>query len=395
MFRTVRMRYTSALWLATCLCAPFAAHAVDRSAACAAATTISTNSTLHDYGSSVSELKIFKATLGGAGVVTVDVFSPGDETPEPKITFLGTACVTPNNPDSSFALIDETPGAVAVEIKSSSTFYFQLSPEDPAAELTGYKLRFTYLAALSSADETTTPSSDPSNICNSSSTALASGNITSSHYVEFDQGVDEWDGDIIGWNTTIPGLVHVVAVGADLASTLYEGTTCPSSGLLDEGELIGSGDRIAASFHAGNFRLEVEPANEVTGEYELHVKVYDMCDEGEGDDHGDSFLCASAVSVGGSASGELAATSDDDGDFYTFVLSSQKTIEVKTTGSTDTFGSLYNAAGLRLGTANSGTTSPNFRIAKVLTAGRYYVRVEGKDGAEGSYGLNVTELTEP
>lgn len=394
MFRHLR---PSLLVLSTLLTGllPSQAQAVDREEACEEATTVTVNTTLHHYGSGIAELKIFKVTLASTGVLVLDAFSPGDQVDEPSLLFLGTTCEVPSSSGSDYTFIKQLPGSVAVEIKTDDTFYFQIAPEDPEGSLSGYKLRTTFLAELSSLDETTSPESDATDTCNSSSTALAEDDIAASHYVKFEQGVDEFDGDIIGFTSTIPGIVKVSGTGVDVSTFLYEGQACPSGGLFAEANLLSSGGRLAAPFHAGDLRLKVLPYQSSSGEYDLHVRVYDVCGEGESDDHGDSFLCASPQSLTSAGSGQLAATNDDDDDLYTFVLSAQKTVEVKSTGETDTFGSLYNSAGSRLGTANSGGGGPNFRIAQTLAAGRYYVRVEGKDGTEGSYGLSVTELEEP
>lgn len=371
------------------------AHAVTRATACSNATTVSSNTTLHHYGTAVEELKIFKIVLSGTGVLVLDAFSPGDDAVAPKLTFLGTDCETPANGTGSHVLIEEMPSSARVEITASGTFYFQIVPDDLASDLSGYKVRNAFLATLSSVDETTDPASDPANTCSSSSASLTSSSISTSRYVRYEEDVDEWDGDIIAITTQMPGILRISADGADLSAYLYAGQTCPMSALIAEATLATATDALVKSVHAGSYRLKIKPYNGSNGAYSLHVKVYDICGEGESDDHGDSLLCASAQSLTSAGSGELAATNDDDDDFFVFTLASARTIEVKSTGSTNTFGSLYDAAGNLLGSADGGGTGTNFKIVKTLAAGRYYVRVEGKDGAEGSYGLSVTVLTEP
>ncbi len=282
-----------------------------------------------------------------------------------------------------------------MEITATGTFYFQIVPNDLASELSGYKVRNAFVSALSTVDETTDPSSDPSSSCSASSTALSASSIATNRYVRFEEDVDEWDGDIMAIATQVPGILRISAEGADLSTYLYAGQTCPMSALIGEATLATSSDKLIKSVRAGDHRLKIKPYNGASGSYTLHVKLYDTCGEGEADDHGDSFLCASEQSLTSAGSGQIAATNDDDDDVFSFVLASARTVEIKSTGELDTYGSLYDAAGNLLAGANSGGGGGNFKLTKTLAAGRYYVRVEGKDGAEGSYGLSVTVLTEP
>jgi len=117
--------------------------------------------------------------------------------------------------------------------------------------------------------------------------------------------------------------------------------------------------------------------------------VVDVCHLGNVDDHGDSFVCATPVTVGGSVSGEITSSSTtNDIDRFTFVLSSSGTVSIESTGSTDVEADLHDGNGsLRASDDDSGTTPPNFKITQALAAGRYYVRVKG---ANGSYGVGVS-----
>jgi hypothetical protein len=92
--------------------------------------------------------------------------------------------------------------------------------------------------------------------------------------------------------------------------------------------------------------------------------------------------------------GELRNGWGDDGDVFRIVVGDAGaaklwTLEVETTGSIDTFGALYDQFGTRLEKSDGGGGGDNFRIVRVLPAGTYYVRIEGRHGAEGSFGLRV------
>ncbi len=114
-----------------------------------------------------------------------------------------------------------------------------------------------------------------------------------------------------------------------------------------------------------------------------------MCRSGEVDDHGDTVACATTLDPGDALTGEIWNDWGDDQDFFAFRLTELQTVEIATTGWTDTFGSLYDRSGHRLATDDDGGSGDNFRIAKTLTPGWYYVRIEGRQRSEGAYALSV------
>ncbi len=114
-----------------------------------------------------------------------------------------------------------------------------------------------------------------------------------------------------------------------------------------------------------------------------------MCRSGEVDDHGDTFACATAVDPGRAVAGEVRNDWGDDADVFAFLLTELETVEIATTGKTDTFGALYDFSGHRLGTDDDGGGRGNFRIARTLGPGWYFVRVAGSRRSEGGYRLRV------
>ncbi len=126
----------------------------------------------------------------------------------------------------------------------------------------------------------------------------------------------------------------------------------------------------------------------------LHSKLDELCRRGEVDDHGDSFTCATLLSPGQDMVGEIRNGWGDDGDVFLFTLGSSHgtklwTLKIETTGDLDTFGGLYDRSGQRLEKGDGGGGGDNFRIVRTLGPGTYFVRVEGRDGAEGLYALRV------
>lgn len=113
------------------------------------------------------------------------------------------------------------------------------------------------------------------------------------------------------------------------------------------------------------------------------------CGLGETDDHGDTPFCATPILPGRSSSGEIGNPWRDDDDFFALRLTAMQTVRIETTGDTDTFGGLYDRRGCRIAMDDDGGSGANFRIVKTLSPGLYFVRVEGRGGAEGPYQLNV------
>jgi hypothetical protein len=111
-----------------------------------------------------------------------------------------------------------------------------------------------------------------------------------------------------------------------------------------------------------------------------------LCSTVDGDDHGDSFACATPIHD--RALGELANGWGDDVDVFRFQLCDWRTVEITTTGDADTFGELFDRAGQRLAGDDDGGDGGNFRLVRSLGPGAYFVRVEGVRSA-GAYALAV------
>ncbi len=126
----------------------------------------------------------------------------------------------------------------------------------------------------------------------------------------------------------------------------------------------------------------------------LHSGLHELCRNGEVDDHGDSFTCATFLSLSRIIGGEIGNGWGDDADVFQFFVDGElgaklRTVEIETTGDVDTFGTLHDRFGIRLDKAGEGGHGANFRIVRTLPPGVYYVRVEGRHGGEGAYGLRV------
>jgi hypothetical protein len=219
-------------------------------------------------------------------------------------------------------------------------------------------------------------------------TSLANGGSSNAQ-----RPIDEWEGEVVRLTTSLPGVLTVTGTGAKSQSALYSAASSGTHPRIDAIKL-GSGVRnLQAVVRAGNHCIQVAPPSGATGNFTVSVTFTDVCHLGDLDDHGDSFLCATPLTVGGSsANGEIVYSSTTaDGDMFSFDLSSSGTVTIESTGSTDVIATLYDSDGDILATDDNGGSSPNFEIVESLAAGRYYVRVEGVSTADGDYSVSVSQ----
>ncbi len=98
----------------------------------------------------------------------------------------------------------------------------------------------------------------------------------------------------------------------------------------------------------------------------------------------DDLAEATEVSLGSSTSGSL---SEEAADLFIIEMSDSGTLTVYTTGGTDTYGSILDSSGNVLDEDDDGGRGFNFRVSTSVSAGTYYIRVEGFE--TGDYTLHV------
>lgn len=219
-------------------------------------------------------------------------------------------------------------------------------------------------------------------------TTLGNGGSTSQT-----AGVVEWDGEVLKLGTNTSGVLTINASnasGSRSRGSLYtQGSSTPHP-LVNRANIGTSQRDLKVVVPAGHHCIELSPGPGASGDITLTASFVDSCHLGTPDDHGDSFLCATAITVGGSsASGEITSTgSVDDVDIFVFTLSSSATVTIASTGGEYVGGSLYDGSGTLITSDNTGWSATNFSISQSLSAGTYYVEVTGPDAA--TYGLSVT-----
>ena len=96
---------------------------------------------------------------------------------------------------------------------------------------------------------------------------------------------------------------------------------------------------------------------------------------------------AQAVEPGSMTEASLTAGGTD---YFQFILESAQPLAIHTSGTTNTTGSLYDARGGLLATDENSGEGDNFYIDRMLSAGTYFIQVQGADtSVQGGYTLHV------
>ncbi len=107
------------------------------------------------------------------------------------------------------------------------------------------------------------------------------------------------------------------------------------------------------------------------------------------DDHGDTLADATFIAVPSTTAGKLEDGGDND--YFRLVVDQSTILAVETTGSTDTFGTLFDGSGALLEEDDDGGTGVNFKIVRRVGAGTYYVNVNPYSSTTtGTYELRVS-----
>ncbi len=108
-----------------------------------------------------------------------------------------------------------------------------------------------------------------------------------------------------------------------------------------------------------------------------------------GGDHGDDRASATPVEIPSTTSGNITF---GDRDYFRIDVTQAGSLTLTTTGSTDTYGVLYDNNGTQLRANDDSGQDYNFRIAMgSVSVGAYYVMVRGFSGStRGDYSLSVT-----
>ena len=271
---------------------------------------------------------------------------------------------------------------------SAGTYYIQVRGGDPST--TG---RYTVHARFQSGgggDCATLPAAnnDAHGNTRSAATALALGVSRSGQIHSVD------DVDYFSVQVTRSGHLTVYATTVGSYTTNPYGILQNSRGqalvAVDDGSDFNTGPIYIEKVGTYYILIQGSP-----GCYSIHARFLPSgsgdSDADVSDDHSNTRSGATALALGGSRSGRIETGGDVD--FFQMQVSSEGTLTVYTTGSTNTYGVLRlgNPVGSPLARSSSGGSGGNFSIAyPVRQPGRYYIQVGDYDrSVTGSYTIHA------
>ena len=193
-------------------------------------------------------------------------------------------------------------------------------------------------------------------------------------------------------------LFRIVVTGSGTLTLYSTGSTDTYGELLSSsGSVLTSNNnsgqtnnfRLSRSVNSGTYYLRVRHNNRLTGTGSFAVRS-SFTASSSGSGGGSSVSYESTLSASGSRSGSISPAGDRD--VYRIIISRTGTLTLYSTGSTDTYGELLSSTGSVLTSDNNSGQTNNFRIARRVTAGTYYVRVRhnNRTTGTGSYTVRST-----
>jgi len=177
------------------------------------------------------------------------------------------------------------------------------------------------------------------------------------------------DGDFFVFTAPTNDTYEIGTTGStDTTGTLYDSNYA----FLFTDDYSGDGDnfQIYYSLISGQtYYIEVSGTDTSVGSYTLTV-------DSTVDDYGNDFITSAPLTLGTPVDGEIEISGDYD--YFNFTASADGTLVIGTSGTTDTYGYLYNAAEQELTNNDDGGSGTNFQITYDLAVGQlYYIAVRG------------------
>ncbi|MCB4746521.1 MAG: pre-peptidase C-terminal domain-containing protein [Sulfurovum sp.] len=195
------------------------------------------------------------------------------------------------------------------------------------------------------------------------------------------QGRIEVAGDVDFFKIRIPSSGTLVVKTTGLTDTY--GTLLNANGhqiASDDNGSTYSNFRILKSVSTGTYYVKVKHSSASS------IGYYTLISQFISDDYGNTRSTAKPINPNSTTQGRIEV--DGDVDFFKIQIHSRGTLVVKTTGLTDTYGTLLNANGHQIASDDNGSAYSNFKISKSVTAGTYYVKVKHSSALlAGSYVL--------
>ena len=180
------------------------------------------------------------------------------------------------------------------------------------------------------------------------------------------------DVDYFSFSLTETDIINIATTGpTDTVGTLYDSSFLQLAS--DDNSGSGNNFLIEKILSPGTYHIEVagSGSSTATGNYILNI------------------MGPPTIDIPYTSS-EQDISPTDDVDYFKFEITELNIININTTGSTDTVGTLYDSSFLRLASGDDYGSDKNFLIQKILFPGTYFAEVRGRDSnTYGNYILNI------
>ena len=182
------------------------------------------------------------------------------------------------------------------------------------------------------------------------------------------------------------GTLRVWTTGTtDTHGTLYNSSGTGLESMDDAGGADGVNFRIERLVTAGTYFVKVRSYNSTTTGPYTFVNQFISTSV---DDYGNTPALAFDVGLQSTTAGRLEAGGDID--CFRLTVGTTGVLTISTTGQTDTYGTLQNAAALVYAQNDDGANDRNFSLSSIVPPGTYYVVLKGFSAATtGAYSLQV------
>ncbi len=306
--------------------------------------------------------RFFELEVPAAGLVTLDVATPLTDEIEAKLGFFGRGCSEPSPFSNELDVIEQAPSRLAWIADAPGTYVFAVAAQDPRNPLGRYKLTAGFVAVEA--------------LDRQSFDRRREKDGEDDDELELEPDLkDGEDDDELELEPDLKAASRFEKDGEDddeleLEPDLKDGEDDDELELEPDAKTVLPGDL---------WFLDNAPLS----------PAWHLCRQLEIDDHGDTFACATRLQPGSEVTGEISNAWGDDQDLFRFALTETRTVGIAVAGPADTFLSLHDRHGHLLAADDDGGRHASSRIVKTLSAGLYFVRVEGSHAAEGPYSLRV------
>ena len=351
---------------------------------CHKANPIDPDTTHRGFRQPTTEAECFTTEIPAAGTLMLEVSVPGGSEAEPWLDFLEYPCTDSEVPQEAPRFRARTADSLVLDIAEPGPYTFCVAAQDPRHSMGDYRVTSGFATAGSWKDDPDEyqPEPDPFADCSSNAAGYRTAGMLKDDPDEYQPEPDPFANG--SSNTASYRRIGILKDDPDE----YQ----PEPDPFANGSSNTPSYRRIGILKDDPDEYQPEPDPVVFIPHTSSCDLQRICQRRLADDHGDLSHCATPVNLGHPVTGEIRNDWGDDYDYFTFLIEELTSVRIETTGDGQLYGSLYDHNGYRLRDGDRGTEPGNLRMVKTLSPGRYVVRVEGRDGAEGAYELDVARL---